>query len=157
MTNLYSRLLTLFMCFVLVVLAPYMISVTVDDYTARVEALKEVETFVDTVCDTHVLSKAQIDDLNMGIAESGVIASVKVTYYTEVINPAASDGKINYSLVYQDEILSEDLTDSKIFDSGDHIVVEVKSLGYTGSQRIARSVLGAVFSKMNIRIPGRVR
>ena len=110
MTNLFSRLITLFIAFVLVILAPYLISVTVDDYTARIEVLDEVETFVDTVCDTHIVSKNLVDNLNMSIAQYGIISTVKITYYKEVINPVSgSTGEVTYSLVYQDEITSEDL------------------------------------------------
>lgn len=156
MTNLFSRLLTLLLCFIMCAFAPYLIAVTIDDYTARVEILNTVDTFVDTVCDTGVCTKTQIDDLNMNIATYGIVCTIKIEHYTEMINPNANKTGVTHSLVYDREITSNTPITTPM-NNGEHIVVKVKSVGYTGSQRVVRSLLGVFFSGVDISVPGRVR
>lgn len=151
MKNFVSSMIGLALGFLLLVIAPYSVTTVIVDMTAREAVLRDVSNFVDEVCDTGYITDEQMSNLQLDVASHGQLVSLKVERYQRIINPTPGSTK-NATPTYT---LNKD--NNREYYSGDKVVVTVKSLGYTGGQRIVMSTLGAVLPDFEYSIPGRVR
>ena len=151
MQRMVSSCIGMALAFILEVLAPYSVSTVVIDMTARVAVLRDISNFVDEVCDNGYITDEQLANLQLDVASHGQLVSLQVERWQRTVNPTpGSSGNSTPSYILNNENTRE-------YYSGDKIVVTVKSLGYTGGQRIVMSTLGAFLPDFEYSIPGRVR
>lgn len=150
MENIFSKLLALFLVFLLLFIAPLCMSIQSQTMISTRELLNKTQTFIDEVCDTGILDDESIKQLYTDCAASGSAVDVTVTVKQRVIDPDAFKSGSTY-VTYVDS----DIT--KGVHTGDKVKVEVTAIGYSGTAFFIKSITGLYNSKIHFALEGRVR
>ena len=155
MSNMLSRLLAICLGFLLLVFAPFSLSVLSDNISARYAIMNDVTNFTDEVADTRRITKDMLSNFYLDVASHGILLDVTVERYVRVVeSDATSGGKLVTTYMAQPvEITDADF----IFNSGDKVVVHVEPIGYSAPQRIVTSTIGQILPDFNYTFPVRVR
>ena len=155
MSNMLSRLLAICLGFLLLVFAPFSLSVLSDNVSARYSIMNDVTNFTDEVADTRRITKDMLSNFYLDVASHGIMLDVTVERYVRVVeSDATSGGKLVTTYMAQPvEITDADF----IFNSGDKVVVHVEPIGYSAPQRIVMSTIGQILPDFNYTFPVRVR
>lgn len=137
------------MAFILSVLTPYTVTVMVDDMVARRAIINEVSMFIDEVIDTGEVSDTLLTDFQLGCNSHGPIIQIEIVRYVKTIDPDPINGG-----TYTTYVVADDITH---YNQGDHIQVTVKTIGYSGTQRMVMSTVGIMLPKFECTLAGRVR
>ena len=150
-----SRLLAICLGFLLLVFAPFSLSVLSDNISARYAIMNDVTNFTDEVADTRRITKDMLSNFYLDVASHGIMLDVTVERYVRVVeSDATSGGKLVTTYMAQPvEITDADF----IFNSGDKVVVHVEPIGYSAPQRIVMSTIGQILPDFNYTFPVRVR
>lgn len=151
-----SRLMAIFLAFFLCVAAPFSLAVLSDNITARYLVMEDCVNFIDDVSDTRILSKEKLSQFYLDTSSHGMMIDVEVSKYQRVVEPDINaSGKLVDTYVYQ---ACEPTSGISVnFETGDKIVVHVKPIGYTASQRIVMSTIGRILPDFDYTFPKRVR
>ena len=123
--------------FILLVLAPLLISYKSDDMIARREVLNDVQVFIDKVQDTSSISEDDINKLYIDCNSHGLTVDVQVKRLiaTEVYDPDLGVAQTNYFAL-------DDVASLKDVNAGDIIKVHVEELTISASRSATYRILG---------------
>jgi hypothetical protein len=150
MFDVSGKIISLILCFILLIIAPLTIISVSEDMTARRSVLNEVSAFIDEVIDTKVITPTQLANFNLGISSYGLLLDATVTREKRITEPDPTE----LGSTYTRYIPTSDITK---FDTGDIIKVTVKQIGNNGRQRFIRSIVRLSVPKFNFVLAGRVR
>lgn len=137
MSDFINKIITVVMIFVMLVMAPLLISYKTDDMIAKREILNDVEQFIDKVQDTSAISQDDLNKLYMDCNSHGLTVDVQVKRLiaTQVFDAELSIAKTNYFAVDDDESI-------KNINQGDIIHVHIEEVTVSSSRMATYRLLG---------------
>lgn len=160
MTDYLNKLVSVIIIFLMLVVAPLLMSyMTTEMVTERV-ALNEVSQFIDRVTDKQMITKSDVDDLYIALGASGGIYNVEVKRYVVVSVPTKdASGATTVKNVYvaADDIsnISEDKPIT--LNLSDVVQVRVKEVSLSQAKRLLYAVLRVDEGKLDFTLAGSVR
>jgi uncharacterized protein (UPF0335 family) len=150
MSDFVNKVVTIILIFVLLVLAPLLISYMSTDMVTERLVLNEVTQFIDRVTDKGEITDADINDIYLGVNSHGGTYDVKVERYIRV---ATEDPKNNgrVKTVYYNTDHIGDL------NVGDVVKVHVKEIGVSNSKRLMWQLLRIDKGSFEFSLAGTVR
>ena len=106
MTDYISKVITVIMCFVMLVVAPTLMNFATEDGTSRLLILNEMSAFLDKVTDKGTISPKDLDQIYNEVNSHGVILDVEINRMMRVAFTSAdspSGGEINEAYIKVDE------------------------------------------------------
>jgi hypothetical protein len=150
MNDIAGKVISLIICFIMLIAAPLTLVSVSEDMTSRRSVLNEVSNFIDEVVDTKTISDDRLADFNLGIASHGLLLNVTVKREKRVTNPDPdSEGK-----TYTRYLPVTNIYD---YQTGDIVKVEIRQLGYNGRQRFIQRLTRLRTPPLNFSLAGRVR
>lgn len=137
MTDFINKIITIILIFVMLVLAPLLISYKTDDMIAKREILNDVDTFIDKVTDAAMLNSGDINELYMVCNSHGMVVDVTVErmVYAMTLDPKTNDYSYDY-------VVDTDFsTETTHLNPNDMIKVTVKEKTYSSSRRLTYKLL----------------
>ena len=158
MVDTISKILSIVLIFLMLVLAPLLISYKIDDAVARREILFEVTQFIDKVRDTQSVTDTDLDQFYQNCNSHGLTVDVRVRRLvkTVVIDPYP---KIDPHDPHTEEVTVEyTITDDPAalynFNKGDGVQVVVEEIGISPSRSFMYRVLGADSGPLKFTLAG---
>lgn len=150
MNDIFGKVLGALIAFILLFIAPFTWATLSNEMVARRTIMNEMQTFIDETIDSRQVTDAQLEDLYLGISGLGPVLDVEVSRYVRVVDPDPKiDGGIYTTYVYSD--------DNRVYNQGDKVKLRVHAIGYTGTQKVLRSTIGAWLPKIDYTFSARVR
>ena len=149
MVDTISKILSIVLIFLMLVLAPLLISYKIDDAVARREILFEVTQFIDKVRDTQTVSPEDLDQFYQNCNSHGLTVDVRVRRLvkTVVIDPHTEDVTVEYTI-------NDDPAALYNFNKGDGVQVVVEEIGISPSRSFMYRVLGADSGPLKFTLAG---
>lgn len=136
MTDFLNKIIAIILIFLMLVVAPMLISYKIDEALDKRNILNDVETFLDVVTDVKGISEEELDQLYINCNSYGMLVDVSVKVYMKTAVP---DGADAYKYYYQALYNREDI---KAIAGGSIVKVEVKEIGLSGMRRLQHTLLG---------------
>lgn len=127
-----SKTISLILCFVMLVLAPLIITYGTHDMEARNELLSDVSEFLDKVADKHAITQSDLDIFSLTCQSHGMTLHVEVDRLVKTVTPTPTGNSVVY-------IAADDI--SKI-NSTDIIRVRLKEDSMTPYRKLLQTILG---------------
>ena len=136
MSDFINKMITVILVFILLVLAPLLISYKTDDMLARREILNDVELFIDKIQDTSTIQAVDLNKLYLDCNSHGLTVDVKVKRLiaTEVFDEALNVAQVNYFAVDTEEALTN-------INAGDIVQVTVKEVTISAARRATHQLI----------------
>lgn len=149
MVDTISKILSIVLIFLMLVLAPLLISYKIDDAVARREVLFEVTQFIDKVRDTQSVTDADLDQFYQNCNSHGLTVDVRVRRLvkTVVIDPHTEEVTVEYTI-------NDDPAALHNFNKGDGVQVMVEEIGISPSRSFMYRVLGADSGPLKFTLAG---
>lgn len=149
MVDTISKILSIVLIFLMLIMAPLLISYKIDEAVARREVLFEVTQFIDKVRDTQAISDADLDQFYQDCNSHGLTVDVRVRRLvkTVVIDPYTEDVSVEYTI-------NEDPTALYKFNKGDGVQVVIEEIGVSPSRSFMYRVLGADSGPLKFTLAG---
>lgn len=149
MVDTISKILSIVLIFLMLVLAPLLISYKIDDAVARREVLFEVTQFIDKVRDTQSVTDADLDQFYQNCNSHGLTVDVRVRRLvkTVVIDPHTEEVTVEYTI-------NDDPAALHNFNKGDGVQVVVEEIGISPSRSFMYRVLGADSGPLKFTLAG---
>lgn len=149
MVDTISKILSIVLIFLMLVLAPLLISYKIDDAVARREVLFEVTQFIDKVRDTQSVTDADLDQFYQNCNSHGLTVDVRVRRLvkTVVIDPHTEEVTVEYTI-------NDDPAALYNFNKGDGVQVVVEEIGISPSRSFMYRVLGADSGPLKFTLAG---
>lgn len=149
MVDTISKILSIVLIFLMLVLAPLLISYKIDDAVARREVLFEVTQFIDKVRDTQSVTDADLDQFYQNCNSHGLTVDVRVRRLvkTVVIDPHTEEVTVEY-------MINDDPAALYNFNKGDGVQVVVEEIGISPSRSFMYRVLGADSGPLKFTLAG---
>lgn len=149
MVDTISKILSIVLIFLMLVLAPLLISYKIDDAVARREILFEVTQFIDKVRDTQTVSPEDLDQFYQNCNSHGLTVDVRVRRLvkTVVIDPHTEEVTVEYTI-------NDDPAALYNFNKGDGVQVVVEEIGISPSRSFMYRVLGADSGPLKFTLAG---
>lgn len=149
MSDFINKIITIILVFVMLVLAPILVSYKNDDMLARREILNDVELFIDKVQDTSSITNDDLNKLYLDCNSHGITVdvSVKRLIATAVFDTDTNLAQTNYFAVSEESALQS-------INDGDIIQVSIKELGISPSRRASYKILGLDESGLEFTLAG---
>ena len=149
MSDFINKIITIILVFVMLVLAPILVSYKNDDMLARREILNDVELFIDKVQDTSSITNDDLNKLYLDCNSHGITVdvSVKRLIATAVFDTDTNLAQTNYFAVSEESALQS-------INDGDIIQVSIKELGISPSRRARYKILGLDASGLDFTLAG---
>ena len=149
MVDTISKILSIVLIFLMLVLAPLLISYKIDDAVARREVLFEVTQFIDKVRDTQSVTDADLDQFYQNCNSHGLTVDVRVRRLvkTVVIDPDTEEVIVEYTI-------NDDPAALYNFNKGDGVQVVVEEIGISPSRSFMYRVLGADSGPLKFTLAG---
>lgn len=149
MSDFINKVVTIALIFIMLVIAPLLISYKTDEMIAKRQILNDVANFIDMVKDTGSLSQDNLDKLYIECNSYGIAVDVKVKRLirTEI----AKDGEsktVYYSVDKVEELES--------MNKGDIIKVTVEEIGVSTARRLVYNILKLDEGKFKFSLAGTV-
>ena len=167
MVDTISKILSIVLIFLMLVLAPLLISYKIDDAVARREILFEVTQFIDKVRDTQTVSRGDLDQLYQNCNSHGLTVDVRVRRLvkTVVIDPYPENGPhtetdphpetdTHTEEVIVEYTINDDPAALRNFNKGDGVQVVVEEIGISPSRSFMYRVLGADSGPLKFTLAG---
>jgi hypothetical protein len=138
MTDFINKIITIALIFVMLVLAPIMISYKTDEMLAKREILNDVDTFIDKICDAGAIKQADIDELYMQCNSHGMVIDVTVERLVYATTVDTQTNVVNYDYIVDTNFGTE----STLLNPSDMIKVSVNEMVYSSTRRITYKLLG---------------
>ena len=139
MSDFINKIITIILVFVMLVLAPILVSYKNDDMLARREILNDVELFIDKVQDTSSITNDDLNKLYLDCNSHGITVDVSVKRLIAT--------QTNYFAVSEESALQS-------INDGDIIQVSIKELGISPSRRASYKILGLDESGLDFTLAG---
>mgnify|MGYP001064270621 CR=1 FL=1 len=149
MVDTISKILSIVLIFLMLVMAPLLISYKIDDAVARREVLFDVTQFIDKVRDTQTVSPGDLDQLYQDCNSHGITVDVRVRRLvkTVVVDPESQDVTVEYTI-------NDDSAALHNFNKGDGVQVIVEEIGVSPSRSYMYRVLGADSGPLKLTLAG---
>jgi len=149
MVDTISKILSIVLIFLMLVLAPLLISYKIDDAVARREILFEVTQFIDKVRDTQSVTDTDLDQFYQNCNSHGLTVDVRVRRLvkTVVIDPHTEEVTVEYTI-------NDDPAALYNFNKGDGVQVVVEEIGISPSRSFMYRVLGADSGPLKFTLAG---
>lgn len=149
MSDFINKVITIALIFILLVMAPLLISYKTDEMMAKRQILNDVANFIDMVKDTGSLSQDNLDKLYIDCNSYGIAVNVKVKRLirTEITKDGESK-TVYYSVDKVEELES--------MNKGDIIKVTVEEIGISTARRLAYNILKLDEGKFEFSLAGTV-
>jgi hypothetical protein len=148
MIDTISKILSIVLIFLMLIVAPLLISYKIDDAAARREILLEVTLFIDTVRDTRQVSEAQLNALYTRLNSFGLAVDVRVT---RMVKHLVIDDNGDVVIKY---FMSDEHTDLMRFNRGDGIQVTVREIGVSPARSFMHNIFGAESGPLEFTLAG---
>ena len=170
MTDFLNKVISIILIFIMLVLAPLLISYTSTDMVSYRLILNEVTQFIDKVADRGELTKDDLNMLYLAVNSHGGAYDVKVNVYNRVSIKVPTDngnGEIVKSIYIKNSVAdalaygfvidgTTTTTGTAHLDRGQLVQVNVKAIGNTPSKQLLWSVLKMDAGDFNITLTGSV-
>lgn len=155
MVDTISKILSIVLIFLMLVLAPLLISYKIDDAVARREILFEVTQFIDKVRDTQSVTDTDLDQFYQNCNSHGLTVDVRVRRLvkTVVIDPHPEIGSHTKEVTVEYTI-TDDPAALYNFNKGDGVQVVVEEIGISPSRSFMYRVLGADSGPLKFTLAG---
>jgi hypothetical protein len=152
MVDTISKILSIVLIFLMLVLAPLLISYKIDDAVARREILFEVTQFIDKVRDTQTVSPGDLDQLYQNCNSHGLTVDVRVRRLVKTVvidphDPHTEEVTVEYTI-------NDDPAALYNFNKGDGVQVVVEEIGISPSRSFMYRVLGADSGPLKFTLAG---
>ena len=149
MSDFINKVITIALIFILLVMAPLLISYKTDEMMAKRQILNDVANFIDMVKDTGSLNQDNLDRLYIDCNSYGIAVDVKVKRLirTEITKDGESK-TVYYSVDKVEELES--------MNKGDIIKVTVEEIGISTARRLAYNILKLDEGKFEFSLAGTV-
>ena len=149
MSDFINKIITIVLIFMMLVLAPLLISYKTDDMMAKRQMLNDVANFIDMVKDTGSLNEEHLDKLYIECNSYGLAVDVKVQRLirTEVMKNGKST-TIYYTV--------EDIDSLESMNAGDVVKVTVEEVGISTGRMLIYNVLKMDEGKFKFSLAGTV-
>lgn len=137
MSDFINKIITVILVFVMLVMAPLLISYKTDDMLARREILNTVENFIDKVQDTSSITVDDLNKLYLDCNSHGITVNVSVK---RLIATAVYDNDNN---IAQTNYFATDDTESLAsINAGDIVQVQINEVTISPARRATYKLLG---------------
>lgn len=162
MTDFLNKIVTLAMIFVLLVLAPLLISYMGTDMVMERKVLNEMNQFIDRVTDKNMITAKDLDDLYIGVNAHGGVFDVEVERYVRIAYTETVGGReVVKTTYYRDNTeiakLKENPANIARLNVTDVVRVHIEALGMSNSNRMMWSILRVDKGKFKLTLAGTVR
>lgn len=149
MSDYINKIVTVILTFVMLVVAPLLISYKNDAMLARREILNDVELFIDKVQDATSITEDDINQLYLTCNSHGLVVDVTVKRLVSaaVYDPDNNIAQTNYFAV-------ESLDTLKNINKGDVIQVFVTEKAISTQRRATYKILGVDEGALNFSLAG---
>lgn len=138
MTDFLNKIVSIVLIFVLLVLAPLLISYKTDEMLAKRLILNEVNTFIDKVTDAGAIYQEDIDEIYIMCNSHGLIVDVSVERLVYATTLVQDTGEYVYDYVVDKDFSKAGGT---LLNPNDLIKVTVKEQTYSSVRRLTYSLL----------------
>lgn len=136
--------------FCLMIIMPFVVTTLEGEMLDRRLIVADVCNFLDSVVDSRQVSQAEIEQLNLSLAQYGVTVDYEIIHYKQQVNPdPTSNG--SYYITYAK------VGEGYDYDTGDKVAVHVKAVGNSTTENIARKLSGMFIKDLDFIITARVR
>lgn len=150
MHDIPGKIIGLIIAFVLLVVAPFTIAVTSSEMLDRRSAFMTMCQFVDGVIDSRTITTQELKEFNAELQSYGMTMDYTIQREIRTVNPDPLNSG-EYVTTYTPA------SDIHHYNQGDHVILHVKSLGYSSSASLAHSILGMFIKPFDETITARVR
>lgn len=150
MSDFLNKVITIILIFVLLVLAPLLISYMSTDMVTERLVLNEVTQFIDRVTDKGSISDSDLNDLYLGVNSHGGTYDVKVERYIRTETPGPLIPDKTKTVYYNVEYIG----DLNLYDV---VKVHVKEVGLSNSKRLMWQLLRVDKGSFEFSLAGTVR
>lgn len=164
MSDFINKVITIVLIFVMLVLAPLLISYMSTDMTAERLILNDVTQFIDKVTDKYTITDYDLNDLYLAVNSHGGAYEVIVDRYQLYEEPAPeSEGGTRILYIRQDdaEQLADDLNYPNVtsidLNTKDIVKVKVKEVALSSGKRLFWSIMRVDKGKLEFSLAGTVR
>jgi hypothetical protein len=164
MSDFINKVITIVLIFVMLVLAPLLISYMSTDMTAERLILNDVTQFIDKVTDKYTITDYDLNDLYLAVNSHGGAYEVIVDRYQLYEEPAPeSEGGTRILYIRQDdaEQLADDLNYPNVtsidLNKKDIVKVKVKEVALSSGKRLFWSIMRVDKGKLEFSLAGTVR
>lgn len=149
MSDFINKIIAVIMVFVMLVLAPLLISYKSDNMLARREILNDVEVFIDKVQDTSSITVDDLNNLYMTCNSHGLTVDVDVKRLiaTAVYDNDNEIAQTNYFAVDDTESLAN-------INAGDVVKVTIEEVSISSSRRATYAILGIDEGSLKFSLAG---
>ena len=170
MTDFINKVITIVLIFIMLILAPLLISYMSTDMVTERLVLNEVSQFIDKVTDKGLITEYDINDLYLGVNSHGGNYDVTIEHY-QLLEEPLPDGSTKLLYVKQDDI--EQIVDGRYnmenkdedkdedtyvsLNVKDVVKVHVKSVSMSPGRRLFWSVLRVDRGNFEFSLAGTVR
>lgn len=166
MTDFINKIITIVLIFVMLILAPLLISYMSTDMVTERLVLNEVSQFIDKVTDKGLITEYDINDLYLGVNSHGGNYDVTIEHY-QLLEEPLPDGSTKLLYVKQDDIeqivdgrynMEETDEDTSVsLNVKDVVKVHVESVSMSPGRRLFWSVLRVDRGNFEFSLAGTVR
>ena len=158
MSGFIDKVISVILVFVMLVLAPLLISYISTDMVTDRLVLNEVSQFIDRVTDKSEITSQDLDDLYMGVNSHGGLFEVEVDRYIRVAYDVGGVVKTTY---YRSNQEIDELYDAAgnvaLLNVSDVVKVKVKEVGLSSGKRLLWNILRVDSGPTEFSLAGTVR
>ena len=148
MGDFLNKIISITLVFLLLVVAPLVITYASNDMVAKRLVLNEMTQFIDLVTDKASVSDSDIDSLYVGVNASGGVYNVEVKRYVRLAT-VGEDGSIENTYM-ADELVGT-------LNVGDVVKVSVSEVGVSTTKRLLWTILKLDNGNFEPSLAGTVR
>lgn len=138
MSDFLNKIVTIILIFIMLVVAPLLISYKSDNMLARREILNDVEVFIDKVQDTSSITEDDLNNLYIKCNSHGLTVDVTVK---RLIATAVFDTVSGETVAQTNYFAVDGKEDLKNINAGDIVQVNVKEVTVSASRRATYAIL----------------
>lgn len=150
MIDFANKVISIIICFVMLVFAPLIITYSTNDMIAKKEIINNVSQFIDMAKDSGTIIQEDLDKLYIDCNSHGIAVKVDVK---RLIRVAVTDDKNVAKTVYYAVNKAEDLVN---MNPSDIIQVTVQEVGISSARNIIYRILGLDLGKFDLQLAGTV-
>lgn len=155
MTDFINKVVSIILIFVMLILAPLLISYKTDDMMAKREILNDVNTFIDRVTDAAIIDGDDINNLYMQCNSHGMVVDVKVERMVYAMT--ITTDKNNKNQYTYDYVVDTDFgATTTNLNPNDMIKVTVQEKTYSSGRRLTYKLLKIDEGKFRFSLCGMV-
>jgi len=149
MVDTISKILCIVLIFLMLIMAPLLISYKIDDAVARREVLFDTTQFIDTVRDTRIITSEDLDQFYQTCNSHGIAVDIKVRRLVKsvVVDPITQTVEINYTI-------HDDPDSLRNFNKGDGVQVIINEVGVSSARSYMYRVLGSDSGAFSLTLAG---